>query len=117
MQEETRTDLGKVRIYKKVIASISSIATMEAEGVIRIGGNLKSSLYQALGDKGVSAINVEIDKNSEVKIDVPIIIKYGYNIPDVCQKIQENIKAALEKMIGLSIKDININVQSIERGK
>jgi uncharacterized alkaline shock family protein YloU len=47
---------------------------------------------------------------------VPLIIKYGFNIPEIASKVQENVRNALEKMTNLSIKDIHINIQSIERG-
>ncbi len=115
-RDESRTDLGTVRIHKKVIASISSLAAAEIEGVKRVGGDFKSGLLELIGKKILTAINVEINKNEEVKVEIPLVIKYGYNIPDVANKVQENVRNNLEKMTNLSIKDININVQSIERG-
>ena len=45
-----------------------------------------------------------------------MVIKYGYNIPDTAARVQENVRQALEKMSNLSVKDINVNVQGIERG-
>jgi uncharacterized alkaline shock family protein YloU len=62
----------------------------------------------------LAAIKVEIDKNEEVKVEIPLVIKYGFNIPDIANKVQENVRNALEKMTNLSIKDIDINVQGIE---
>jgi uncharacterized alkaline shock family protein YloU len=59
---------------------------------------------------------VEFDKNGEVKVEIPLIIKYGYNIPEVAAKVQENIRNNLEKMTNLLIKDINVNIQAIEKG-
>ena len=114
-KEESRTDFGIIRIHKNVIASIASIATIEVEGVKRIGGDFKSGILELIGKKALSVIKVEIDKNEEVKLEIPIVIKYGFNIPEIANKIQENVRNALEKMTNLSIKDININVQSIER--
>jgi uncharacterized alkaline shock family protein YloU len=114
--EESRSELGVVKIHKKVIASIASLAAGEIEGVKRVGGNLKSSVLEMLGQKSLSAIRVEFDKNEEVKVDLPLIIKYGFNIPDVANKVQENVRGALEKMTNLSVKDINITVQGIEKG-
>jgi len=113
--EESRTDLGIIRIHKNVVASIASIAAMEIEGVKRVGGDFKSGILEFIGKKALAVINVEIDKNDEVKLEIPIVIKYGFNIPEIANKIQENVRNALEKMTNLSIKDININVQSIER--
>ncbi len=113
--EESKTDLGIIRIHKKVIASIASLASLEVEGTKRVGGDLKSSLYELIGKKGESGIKVEIDKNEEVKLEIPLVIKYGSNLPEIANKIQENVHQALEKMTNLTIKDININIQGIER--
>lgn len=115
-QEESRTDLGIIRIHKNVIASIASLAAVEIAGVKRVGVNFTSGLMELIGKKSFSAIKVEINKNDEVKIEVPVIIKYGFNIPDIANKVQESVRTALEKMTNLSVKDININVQGIERG-
>lgn len=115
-KEESRTDLGTIRIHKNVIASIASIAALEITGVKRVGGDFRSGLLEWVGKKSLSAVKVEIDKNDEVKLEVSLVIKYGFLIPDVANKVQENVRAALEKMTNLSLKDININVQAIERG-
>ena len=112
-KEESRTDLGLIRIHKNVIASISSLAALEIDGVKCIGA---SSPFDLFGKKAARSIKVELSKNEEVKVDIPVYIKYGFNIPDIANRIQENVRLALEKMTNLSIKDININVQGIERG-
>ena len=114
-REESRTELGAIRIHKNVIASIASLATLEIEGTKRIGRNLGTGIMEILGKKNLSGIKVIIDKNEEIKVDIPLIIKYGFNIPDIANKVQENIRSALEKMTNLSVKDINVNVQSIEK--
>lgn len=114
--EETRNELGAVRIHKNVIASISSIAAVEIEGVKRVGRDLKSGLLELLGQKSLSAIKVDISRSGEVRVDIPLVIKYGYNIPDIASRVQENVRMALDKMSNLSIKDVNVNVQGIERG-
>lgn len=114
-REESQTDLGNIRIHKKVIASIASLAAVEIEGVKRIGGDFKSGILELIGKKNLMAIKVEIDKNEEIKLDVPLVIKYGFNIPTIADKVQENIRNALEKMTNLSVRNININVRGIEK--
>lgn len=115
-RDESRNELGMVRIHKNVISSISSIASLEIEGVKSIDKDLKSSLFEAIGQKSFSAIKVDISKNEEVRVEIPLIVKYGYNVPEVASRVQENVRQALEKMSNLSVKDININVRGIERG-
>ncbi|MDD5282197.1 MAG: Asp23/Gls24 family envelope stress response protein [Candidatus Omnitrophica bacterium] len=114
--DELRNEIGSIRIHKNVISSISSIAAMEIEGVKKIGSNLKSSLFELFDQKLYSAIKVDISKNEEVRVEIPLIVKYGYNIPDISGRVQENVRQALEKMSNLSVKEINVNVKGIERG-
>ncbi|MCK9594689.1 MAG: Asp23/Gls24 family envelope stress response protein [Candidatus Omnitrophica bacterium] len=113
--DESRNDYGLVKIHRNVISSISAIASSEVDGVKCVGKNLKSRFFELLGRRSPSTIRVEFDKNDEVWVLIPIVIKYGYNIPEVAGKVQENVRNSLEKMTNLSIKDININVKSIEK--
>jgi uncharacterized alkaline shock family protein YloU len=115
-RDESRTDLGTIKIHRNVIASIASIAACEIEGVKSVSKNLKSRVYALLGRKSPTTIRVELDKSGEVWVLIPLIIKYGFNIPDVANRVQENVRNALEKMTNLSIKDVNINVKGIEKG-
>ncbi|MGD0335786.1 MAG: Asp23/Gls24 family envelope stress response protein [Candidatus Omnitrophota bacterium] len=114
-REESRTDFGIVRIHDNVISSIASLAASEVEGVKAIRKSLKSGIMGLLDKKGLFAIKVNKDKNAEITVQVPLIIKYGYNIPEVASKVQENVRNSLEKMTNLMIKDINISVQGIEK--
>ena len=86
-KEESRTDFGTVRIHKNVIVSIAGIAAGEIEGVKRLGKDFKSGLLEFLGKKSISAISVDIDKNGEVKLEIPIVVKYGFNIPDTKSRL------------------------------
>ncbi|MEW6101810.1 MAG: Asp23/Gls24 family envelope stress response protein [Candidatus Omnitrophota bacterium] len=115
-REETRTELGLIRIHKNVIASIASIGAIEIEGVKRVANNLASGIMEIIGKASPFSIKVDFNKNEEVKIDIPIIVKYGFNIPEVANRVQDNIRMSLEKMTSLSVKDINVNVQGVERG-
>ncbi len=115
-REESRTDLGTIKIHKNVIASIAAIAANEIEGVKSIGRDFRAGILELFGKKALGVIKVVIDKNGDVWLEITLIIKYGYNIPDVANKVQENVRNALEKMTSLSIKDVNINVQGIEKG-
>jgi len=114
-KDESRTDLGTIKIHKNVLASIASLAANEIEGVKRVGGDFRSGIADVIGKNFFSIIRVEINKNEEVKIDVPLVIKFGYNIPEIANKVQENIRNSLEKMTSLSVKDINVNIKAIEK--
>jgi uncharacterized alkaline shock family protein YloU len=115
-KEDSHTDLGAVRIHDNVIASIASIAAAEIEGVKSIGRISGISLLDLINKKFTRSIKVEKDKNGDISIEVPLIIKYNYNVPEISGKVQESIRNALEKMTNINIKDIDITIQGIERG-
>ena len=115
-RNDVHTELGTIKIHRNSITSIAAIATGEIDGVQCIGKNLRSFLLELVGKKENSAIRVDFDKNGEVSLEIPLVVRYNFNIPDVATKVQENVRNNLEKMTNLIVKDISINVQAIEKG-
>ncbi|MFH1655539.1 MAG: Asp23/Gls24 family envelope stress response protein [Candidatus Omnitrophota bacterium] len=113
--EEAKTDLGAVRIHNNVIAAITSLAVSEVDGVVGIHKGFKDNIYNIFGRKDSAAIKIDMDKNNEINLDVAITVKYGVNIPEIARKVQESIHAAIEKSTDLSLKEINVNIQEIEK--
>jgi len=112
--DEVRSDLGTIKIYKSAIATVAAIAANEVEGVKGVSRGAAIRFLELMGAK-VTRIGIEIDQNSNVSIEVPLVIKYGYHVPDVANKVQENVRQAVEKATNLSVKDINISIKSIEK--
>lgn len=115
MDEHTKTGLGEIKIHQNVISSITIETTKQIEGVWGIGSSLRSQVLEFIGKKGTSAIKIDFDKNNEVTITVPIIVKFGYNIPEIAAKVQENVKLAIENATSIAVKEINVIIQEIER--
>jgi uncharacterized alkaline shock family protein YloU len=66
-----------------------------------------------LGKKNVTkGVKVEVG-TEEAAVDVSVSIKYGYKIKEVCEKIQQAAKSAVETMTGLRVVEINVFVQSV----
>ena len=58
-------------------------------------------------------VTVEItDKTAVVYISV--ILKYGYSIPEVSEKIQERVASAIETMTGLTVAEVNIKIAGVK---
>lgn len=114
--EESQTELGIIRIHRDVIASIACLAAQETEGVWGVGRSPGNELFGLFGIRRRSAVKIHIDKNEEVRIEMPIIVKYGFNVPEVAAKTQDNVRSRLEKTTDLVVRDININICGIERG-
>ncbi|NLE91508.1 MAG: Asp23/Gls24 family envelope stress response protein [Elusimicrobia bacterium] len=114
-KEESTLDLGTIKIHKNVIASIASLAALEIEGVRKIGKNFKMGLWEMVGRRSYSSVKVMFEKNDEVCVELPLVIRYNFNVPEVANKVQENVRNALEKMTNLTVRNINVAVQGIEK--
>ncbi len=105
--------IGEVQIADEVIAIIAGLAATEVEGVDSMAGHITYDLVGKLGMKNLSK-GVKVDVTEEhVSVDIAINMKYGYNIPEVSEKVQDRVKTAIENMTGLNVLDVNIKIASV----
>ena len=98
-------NLGEVKIADEVVAIIAGLAAMEVDGVASMSGNATRELISKLGMKSLS---------KGVTVSLKLNLKYGYNVMDICQKVQEKVKAAIENMTGLTVADVNIRIAGVD---
>ena len=104
---------ASVRIADDVVAVIASIAATEVEGVAGMSGGLVSGMAEMLGKKQLSkGVKVQVGEK-ECALDLFLVVEYGVRIPEVAQRVQENVKRAVETMTGLTVVEVNIHVQGI----
>ena len=106
-------ELGNIHISEEVLAVIAAAAALEVEGVGGLAANLGSDLAELLGKKNLSrGIRLHVEEES-VTIDVAILVKYGYTIPDVARAVQEGIAGSVEATSGLSVAAVNVIVGGV----
>ncbi|MDD5016941.1 MAG: Asp23/Gls24 family envelope stress response protein [Eubacteriales bacterium] len=104
---------GIISFANDVVATIAGLATIEIGGVAGMSGGLSGGLAELLGKKNLTkGVKVEIGKE-ECAVDLFVILEYGSNIPEMCQKIQENVRKAVETMTGLRVVETNIHIQGV----
>lgn len=97
-----------------VVASIAGIAATEVAGVAGLGGGLGLGLGEVLSKRpSARGVRVEIGTR-EVAVDVYLHVTYGVQIPVVAQRVQENVKAAVESMTGFEVIEVNVHVQGLD---
>ena len=108
-----KKELGEVRIASDVVAAIAALAATEIDGVYSMAGNITNELVGKLGMKNLSkGVKVEVTEE-HVSVNMALNLKYGYSIPDVCEKVQEKVKSAIENMTGLTVLDVNIKIAGV----
>lgn len=105
--------LGTIHIADEVVSIIAGLAATEVEGVAGMSGGIAGGIAEILGRKNFSkGVKVEVGEK-EAAIDLYIIVKYGVRIPDIALNVQEDVKAAIENMTGLSTVEVNVHVQGV----
>jgi uncharacterized alkaline shock family protein YloU len=112
---------GKTSIADTVVSKIAGIATREVSGVHDLGGGA-SRVVGALRERipGASVnhsqgVSVEVGEK-QTAIDLDIVADYGVSIADLATGIRRNVIAAIERMTGLEVTEVNITVHDVYLG-
>ena len=85
----------------------------EVGGVSAMAGNATREIIERMGMKSLSkGVSVEVI-DSTVSVKLSLNLEYGHSIPEVCAKVQERVKSAIENMTGLEVLDVNITIAGV----
>ncbi len=100
---------GSVGISKDVVTAIAGIAVSEIDGIANLRQG-DSSFRRGEGMKRYVDTSVEGDV---VTVTVRITVLYGSPIHKVAKQVQTRIKAEIERMTGLRVSAVNVDVQRL----
>jgi len=110
---------GKVTVAQGVVQKIAGIACREISGVHAMGastsrafGAVRERIPGSSGPNVAQGVGVEVGE-TEAAIDLDIVVEYGVSIADLGRSIQRNVKQAVERMTGLGVVEVNINVDDL----
>lgn len=110
---EMQNDCGEVVVADEVVAVIAGLAALEVDGVVS-EGKATRELISKIGKKSLSkGVRVDI-LEGVVTVAITLNLKYGFNIKEVAEKVQDKVKSAIENMTGLTVADVNIRVAGVE---
>jgi len=108
--------LGTVRIHNNVIAVIAHEAAGRVPGVVELSGTLVDEIVDIIGkrsrDRGV---RVAVESENTIIVELTAVLEYGVHIPEVCGKLQLEVRKSIEELTGKRVQAVNISVQSIRR--
>ena len=112
------TEQGKTTIADAVVAKIAGIAAREVSGVHALGGGT-SRAVGALRERipggrtnNAQGVSVEVGER-QAAVDIQLVAEYGVSISDLSAGIRRNVISAVERMTGLDVTEVNIEVHDI----
>ena len=90
---------GSLQISTEVIAKIARMAALEIEGVKEVSP----------ATAGVKGLNDDV-----AELTLQVVVFYGAKIPSVCEKVQKNVKAAVQSMTSITVSRVNVIVAGVQ---
>ena len=115
MLDNDAVDLGSVHIHKKVIGDIAAAALKEVPGVALARFGWVGGLFEIFGYTNYPGVSVSVDPDGGISLKLRVQVEYGVNIPMVAGHIQETVSAAVAKSVDIELKEVNVNIQAVER--
>lgn len=110
---------GRTTIADGVVEKIAGLAARDVVGVHAMGTGL-SRTFGAVRDRvpgsgrsvtrGVKAEVGEV----QTALDLDIVVEYGVSIVEVARAVRENVIAAVERMTGLEVVEVNVAVGDVK---
>jgi uncharacterized alkaline shock family protein YloU len=116
--EPQSSELGSTTIADAVVTKIASIAAREVRGVHDLGGGMARAIggvtrSVAAGlDERMQGVGVEVGER-EAAVDLTVVVEYGESIPRIANALRENITRRIEGMTGLTVTEVNIDVNDL----
>jgi uncharacterized alkaline shock family protein YloU len=109
--------LGKIEVLPNAIHSIAVQAISECYGVVGITSpHLRNGQAVLLSPEHLNqGVKVRI-VDDQIVIEVYVALEYGLRISEIAHNIMSSVKFAIEKMLGVPVVQVNINVQGLSHG-
>ena len=109
---------GRTTIADTVVSKIAGIAAREVSGVYALGGGAAravGALRERIPGSSTNhsqGVSVEVGER-QAAVDVTLVAEYGVSIADLASGIRRNVIASIERMTGLEVTEVNIEIQDV----
>ncbi|MFI6643518.1 Asp23/Gls24 family envelope stress response protein [Streptomyces sp. NPDC050504] len=110
---------GRTTIADGVVEKIAGLAARDVVGVHAMGSGFARTFGAVRdrvpgGNKSVTrGVKAEVGE-VQTALDLEIVVEYGVSIADTARAVRENVVAAVERMTGLEVVEVNIAVSDVK---
>ena len=106
--------LGRVTIAPEVLITIARLTALSIPGVLRMSTDWMGNVNRLLGrTSSGGGVRIEVEDEA-VTVDLYIIVEPGANMYSLGQTIQAEVTRAINDMVGVAVRAVNVHVQDVE---
>ncbi|GAC1350272.1 MAG: Asp23/Gls24 family envelope stress response protein [Ktedonobacteraceae bacterium] len=103
---------GVVRVARQVLSTIVISTALQIPGVVRMAQT--SDQWSRLLGREVPRQGVTLSiKDNTVSADLYIVVASSVNIVNVGSAVQEEVASAIEHMVGMQVREVNVYIQDV----
>ena len=104
---------GSLQISTEVIAKIARCAALEVEGVADVSCGTQNKKLKDLLEASIQPpVAVEM-RDGTAELTLHLIMASGARIPAVAEKVQENVKSAVQNMTSVTVSRVNLVIAGL----
>ena len=104
---------GSFQISTEVIAKIARCAALEVEGVAEVSCGTQNKKLKDLLEASIQPpVAVEM-RDGTAELTLHLIMASGARIPAVAEKVQENVKSAVQNMTSVTVSRVNLVIAGL----
>lgn len=105
---------GSLQISTEVLGKIARCAALEVAGVAEVScGSQNRKVKDFLERANVqSSVTVEM-RDGTAEITLHLVVAFGARIPSVAEKVQENVKTAVQNMTNVTVSRVDLVIAGL----
>ena len=108
LDESMERDLGSVRVSPRVLTALVRLTATGVPGVVSVGEG-QPRFLRLLSRRDTGGIHLRIQPDG-VHADLDLVVRQGANVLEVGKRVQVEIGKAVDKMVGLTVREVNVRV-------
>jgi len=112
--QNTNLQGGSLQISTEVIGKIARCAALEIDGVAEVScGKQNKKVKELLAAACIQPpVTVEM-RDGTAELTLNLVVKFGAKIPAVAEKVQENVKSAVQNMTNVTVSRVNLVIAGL----
>lgn len=104
---------GSLQISTEVIAKIARCAALEVEGVAEVSCGTQNKKLKDLLEASIQPPVAVKMRDGTAELTLHLIMASGARIPAVAEKVQENVKSAVQNMTSVTVSRVNLVIAGL----
>jgi uncharacterized alkaline shock family protein YloU len=99
---------GRVKVANEVIAQIAAMTALQVPGIAGVADRT-NQITRVIRRGGIhKGVRVEMDGDESLRLHLFLVADSGRNLPDLATRVQHDVVAAVDRMLGLSTSSVDV---------